>query len=412
MPGAPLPLHIFEPRYRQLTVDLVTGVVPDKQFGVVAVREGWSTGDDPTTRPAACTASAARPSCSTSAGCPTAGSTSSRAASAASGSCDVDAEARPYLMGEVEYLPDQPDAARRTTCPPSPPPPAPRTAATAPRRGRAATGPSRPTTSGPAELAHLLAADCLLPDVRPPAPAGADLPGDPAAHGARAADPGGGAPAPAPRRPGPACTRTRWSTAPTDPPPPRVPRPARRVLRRPRVPRAARVELGAIRRRSAPAVAATAARRPTRSNRRSSSTAPSRRISCSPTSITRSSRTYDGRPCAVPRAGADPDPVPVVGALGLAGQHQPDEVAPLAPDHQHRPVLAAAVVLLERHPRPDDLARVRGAVEVGRVGDAPGAVARPARCGHRRRRARSTGSAARRRAERPLAVPASAASAA
>src|SRR5689334_10454478 len=42
MPGATLPLHIFEPRYRQLTVDLVTGAVPDKQFGVVAVREGWS----------------------------------------------------------------------------------------------------------------------------------------------------------------------------------------------------------------------------------------------------------------------------------------------------------------------------------------------------------------------------------
>ena len=46
MPGAPLPLHIFEPRYRQLTVDLVTGVVPDKQFGVVAVREGWTPDDD------------------------------------------------------------------------------------------------------------------------------------------------------------------------------------------------------------------------------------------------------------------------------------------------------------------------------------------------------------------------------
>ena len=46
MPGASLPLHIFEPRYRQLTVDLVTGAVPDKQFGVVAVREGWIPDDD------------------------------------------------------------------------------------------------------------------------------------------------------------------------------------------------------------------------------------------------------------------------------------------------------------------------------------------------------------------------------
>ena len=42
MPGAALPLHIFEPRYRQLTVDLLTGAVPDREFGVVAVREGHS----------------------------------------------------------------------------------------------------------------------------------------------------------------------------------------------------------------------------------------------------------------------------------------------------------------------------------------------------------------------------------
>src|SRR6195952_1161549 len=45
MPGAPLPLHVFEPRYRQMTIDLVTGAVPGKQFGVVAVREGWGPDD-------------------------------------------------------------------------------------------------------------------------------------------------------------------------------------------------------------------------------------------------------------------------------------------------------------------------------------------------------------------------------
>ena len=38
LPGANLPLHIFEPRYRQLTVDLVTGAVPGKRFGVTAIR--------------------------------------------------------------------------------------------------------------------------------------------------------------------------------------------------------------------------------------------------------------------------------------------------------------------------------------------------------------------------------------
>ncbi|MDL5156924.1 LON peptidase substrate-binding domain-containing protein [Actinomycetospora termitidis] len=45
LPGAPLPLHIFEPRYRQMTIDLVTGAFPGKQFGVVAVREGWGPDD-------------------------------------------------------------------------------------------------------------------------------------------------------------------------------------------------------------------------------------------------------------------------------------------------------------------------------------------------------------------------------
>jgi Lon protease-like protein len=33
LPGASLPLHIFEPRYRQLTVDLVTGAVPAAASG-------------------------------------------------------------------------------------------------------------------------------------------------------------------------------------------------------------------------------------------------------------------------------------------------------------------------------------------------------------------------------------------
>jgi Lon protease-like protein len=38
LPGARMPLHIFEPRYRQLTVDLVTEAVPERRFGVVAIR--------------------------------------------------------------------------------------------------------------------------------------------------------------------------------------------------------------------------------------------------------------------------------------------------------------------------------------------------------------------------------------
>ncbi|GAB3503287.1 LON peptidase substrate-binding domain-containing protein [Amycolatopsis cihanbeyliensis] len=38
LPSAHLPLHIFEPRYRQLTVDLMTGTVPGRQFGIIAIR--------------------------------------------------------------------------------------------------------------------------------------------------------------------------------------------------------------------------------------------------------------------------------------------------------------------------------------------------------------------------------------
>ncbi|GAB2921086.1 LON peptidase substrate-binding domain-containing protein [Rhodococcus aerolatus] len=45
LPGASLPLHIFEPRYRQLTTDLVTGAVPGRCFGVVAVRPGFDPND-------------------------------------------------------------------------------------------------------------------------------------------------------------------------------------------------------------------------------------------------------------------------------------------------------------------------------------------------------------------------------
>lgn len=43
LPGASLPLHIFEPRYRQLVVDVATGKVPGHEFGVLAIREGWAT---------------------------------------------------------------------------------------------------------------------------------------------------------------------------------------------------------------------------------------------------------------------------------------------------------------------------------------------------------------------------------
>ena len=40
LPGAPLPLHIFEQRYRQLVADLLELPAEDRQFGVVAIQAG------------------------------------------------------------------------------------------------------------------------------------------------------------------------------------------------------------------------------------------------------------------------------------------------------------------------------------------------------------------------------------
>lgn len=42
-PGRPLPLHLFEPRYRQLLRDCLDG---DGRFGVVAIRSGREVGTD------------------------------------------------------------------------------------------------------------------------------------------------------------------------------------------------------------------------------------------------------------------------------------------------------------------------------------------------------------------------------
>ena len=46
LPGASLPLHIFEPRYRQLVVDLMTGTLFGRTFGVVCIKHGWEVGAD------------------------------------------------------------------------------------------------------------------------------------------------------------------------------------------------------------------------------------------------------------------------------------------------------------------------------------------------------------------------------
>ena len=160
MPGASLPLHIFEPRYRQLTVDLVTGTVPDKQFGVIAVREGWTPDDDgmQSLHSVGCTAEVrdVRRLPDGRFDIVTRGGRRFRL-------LDMDAESKPYLMGTVEYLPDAetPPAVGMTEMLSA-------AARNAHRRYCSTawkTGDwAEPATDvKPDTLAHILAADCLLP---------------------------------------------------------------------------------------------------------------------------------------------------------------------------------------------------------------------------------------------------------
>lgn len=46
-PGVVLPLHVFEPRYRDLTRRLMAAPEgPGREFGVVSIRQGWEVGED------------------------------------------------------------------------------------------------------------------------------------------------------------------------------------------------------------------------------------------------------------------------------------------------------------------------------------------------------------------------------
>jgi uncharacterized protein len=103
-PGLVLPLHIFEDRYRQLVADLQAGPEP-RQFGVIAIKQGRETGIDGVSAlyEIGCTA------------------TLRRVEEFPDGRYDLVTvgtqrfrlirltDGAPYLRGEVEPVPDEPD---------------------------------------------------------------------------------------------------------------------------------------------------------------------------------------------------------------------------------------------------------------------------------------------------------------
>ena len=44
LPGGVLPLHVFEPRYRQLVIDCLADDSGDPEFGVTLIERGWEVG--------------------------------------------------------------------------------------------------------------------------------------------------------------------------------------------------------------------------------------------------------------------------------------------------------------------------------------------------------------------------------
>lgn len=161
LPGTHLPLHIFEPRYRQLVSDLVGGTVPDREFGVIALRAPLVrevTGLDHVYGIGCATV--LREAKRLPDGRYEVVSTASRRFRLR----EIDGTSAPYLIGEVDWLPDEvvPAAANDTAA----------------RLGEVARAAhqryceaawhaedwhSPADDADIAELAYQLAADCLLP---------------------------------------------------------------------------------------------------------------------------------------------------------------------------------------------------------------------------------------------------------
>ncbi|HEX3787726.1 MAG TPA: LON peptidase substrate-binding domain-containing protein [Pseudonocardiaceae bacterium] len=163
LPGTSLPLHIFEPRYRQLTLDLVTDKRPDRRFGVIATRPGWTTEGMEITEPAQ-----VHP-----VGC---AALLREVKRLPDGRFDIvttgerrfrlhaiDENSAPYLLGEVEWLPDTEPSAQDAVRLPM----LMASARAAHRRYCKAAWQygdwSEPAADADAAvLSHLVAADCLL----------------------------------------------------------------------------------------------------------------------------------------------------------------------------------------------------------------------------------------------------------
>ena len=102
-PGLVLPLHVFEDRYRVLIAELLARPEPEQRFGVVAIREGRETGIDGV-------------HALYDVGCAAQLQTADRHPDGRYDLVTVGADrfrltalrgGRPYLLGEVEWLPDE-----------------------------------------------------------------------------------------------------------------------------------------------------------------------------------------------------------------------------------------------------------------------------------------------------------------
>lgn len=161
LPGVHLPLHIFEPRYRQLVDDLVRGVVPDREFGVIAIRNALVSDVDHLGQLhlVGCTARLREVSATSSGGFDVVITGTRRFLLHELTPSDT-----PYLTGDVEWLPDEPTLDPDGT-----------TARTLAEAARTAhqrycdaawhdddwSPPAASTAT--ADLAYRLAADCVLP---------------------------------------------------------------------------------------------------------------------------------------------------------------------------------------------------------------------------------------------------------